>query len=373
MMQPVLFKEALQTLCSDLHFDLLMQIGPHPALKGPASKSIQELDFGLPTYVGTLRRGLDDFETIADSFGTIWSHFPDYVQFDKYASLISGHSNFKPLKDLPSYFWDHDREFWQESRQSKAFRSRGEVYELLGHLGPDSNEQISFWRHVLRISEVPWLQGHKLQGQTVFPAAGYVVLAIEAALKLAGARRIHSIEICNVNIKQALTFNDDDLGIETIFTIVDITRPDHNSLRTPFMYHSSSGKSKREMILIASGELYIEFGMEDNPLLPLRTPPELNLTDIETNQFYSSLRKLGYEYSGVFEPLSSLQRKLGWATGYVSSHHHHGDNDGPLLVHPGMLDAAIQSILLAYCYPGDGILWSLHVPTSIDKITLDMS
>ena len=33
---------------------------------------------------------------------------------------------------------------------------------------------------------------------------------------------------------------------------------------------------------------------------------------------------------------------------------------------------AIQSVILAYCYPNDGQLWSLHLPTSIDQIQIDL-
>ena len=42
-----------------------------------------------------------------------------------------------------------------------------------------------------------------------------------------------------------------------------------------------------------------------------------------------------------------------------------------LLVHPADLDAAFQSVMLAYSYPGDGQLRLLHLPTSIAKIRVN--
>lgn len=42
-------------------------------------------------------------------------------------------------------------------------------------------------------------------------------------------------------------------------------------------------------------------------------------------------------------------------------------------IHPGTLDATLQSVFLAHCYPEDGTLWSLHVPTSIGRILVNLT
>jgi hybrid polyketide synthase/nonribosomal peptide synthetase ACE1 len=49
------------------------------------------------------------------------------------------------------------------------------------------------------------------------------------------------------------------------------------------------------------------------------------------------------------------------------------DSDKSLLIHPGLLDAAIQSIMLAYSFPGDGRLRTLYLPTRIDRIRINPS
>ena len=41
------------------------------------------------------------------------------------------------------------------------------------------------WRNILKLGELEWLRGHQLQHQVVFPAAGYVSMAIDAAGALA--------------------------------------------------------------------------------------------------------------------------------------------------------------------------------------------
>ena len=374
MMKPVLLKEALTKACLEVGlFDIALEVGPHPALKSPASQTIQEVSNGLPLYLGLLQRGQNDLEAVSSCLGTVWTHFPELINFTTYDKTMSGLSDFKLLKGLPSYSWDHDREYWHEARQSRAFRLRESVHELLGHLNQDSSEQCYRWRNVLRMSEIPWLQGHKLQGQTVFPAAGYIVLALEAALKIAGDAPLKSIEVTNVIIGQALTFNEDDSGIETIFTISDISRHGETSFQGNFTYHSALGKANGDMVLLATGKVEAIIGSASYPILPPRSPAEPNLIDVDVDQFYTSLLDLGYGYSGPFRALSLMKRKLGWSTGFVSTPEDENDTRGGLIMHPGMLDATIQSVLLAYCFPNDGRLWSLHVPTAIRRVTVDLS
>ncbi|KAI1045756.1 hypothetical protein LB505_009275 [Fusarium chuoi] len=40
------------------------------------------------------------------------------------------------------------------------------------------------WRNILRAREIPWLRGHRLQGQVIFPGCGYAAMALEAAMIL---------------------------------------------------------------------------------------------------------------------------------------------------------------------------------------------
>ena len=54
-------------------------------------------------------------------------------------------------------------------------------HELLGVLSPYSTARDLRWTNVLKVAEIPWLTGHQLQGQMVFPASGYVAMALEAA------------------------------------------------------------------------------------------------------------------------------------------------------------------------------------------------
>lgn len=377
MANPVCFNQALENAFAGKGpFNIAIEFGPHPALKGPATQTIQDFSQVLTPlpYTGLLRRGMNDAEAFADGLGYLWTYLgnsaPDLAAYDQ---VMAGDANFRLLKDLPPYSWDHDREFWQESRLSRAFRTRNQpTHELLGNMRPDGTWQQLQWRNLLRPKEIPWLDGHKLQEQTVFPAAGYVVMALEASKALVGEERIRLIEVQDLVIHQAMVFQNDESEVETIFTLLDVLRETEDLIQATFMYYSAVGKETENMTLMASGGLKVSVGESMAEILPSRSPPEPNMIDIDVDLFYTSLAEIGYGYTGPFRALSSMKRKLGRSTGLVSQQAKISPERG-FIVHPAMLDAAIQSVILAYCYPNDGRLWSIYVPTTIQRVTVNPS
>ncbi|KAH9986574.1 polyketide synthase [Xylariaceae sp. FL0662B] len=86
------------------------------------------------------------------------------------------------LVDVPQYPFDHSRGYWHESRLSQNYRLRKHPpSELLGVRSPDWNWSDARWRHFLTPAEMPWVEHHVVNGSTLYPAAGIMVMAIEAA------------------------------------------------------------------------------------------------------------------------------------------------------------------------------------------------
>ena len=161
-----------------------LKSAPHAALKGPASQTVQEITGDQPFYVGTLSRNKNDVESISDSLAQVWEQFGSTsVNWSSYEALLSGDAPVTILKDLPAYAWTHDRIYWYEGRASREFRTRDEpVHELLGARSPDGTNDHIRWHNLLRMEDLPWLSGHDLQGQAVFPAAAYIAMAIDASM-----------------------------------------------------------------------------------------------------------------------------------------------------------------------------------------------
>ncbi|KUJ09893.1 ketoacyl-synt-domain-containing protein [Mollisia scopiformis] len=76
MTQTVLFSQALtRALSEDQCFDAILEVEPHPALKGPCSETIKMLTGLSIPYSGLLKRGESAVESLADAMGFLWKSF----------------------------------------------------------------------------------------------------------------------------------------------------------------------------------------------------------------------------------------------------------------------------------------------------------
>ncbi|KAF7169928.1 hypothetical protein CNMCM5623_002479 [Aspergillus felis] len=372
---PVRFAEALQLLLArECTFDLAVEVGPHPALNGPASQTIQDaLGHSIP-YTGVLHRGSNDVEAFSTALGFIWTTFGkaavDFARFSKFVSESPDQP--RVLKGLPTYQWDHSRTFWHESRVSRAFRTRKDIpNELLGRQVMDGAPDQLRWRNILRPKEMAWLDGHQVQGQIVFPCAGYVSACVEASMRLAQAQNVQSIELEDFVVGQAIAFNDNNSEVETLITLTDIVRHEQAIFARFSFYSCPTNTETLELFSHASCRLRVNIGDSITDLLQSQAEADFMLLDVDSDRFYNALAQLGFGYSGPFRVLTGLKRKLGIATGFIENSPPSVNHTQPLLIHPATLDAAIQSIMLAYCYPGDSMLRSIHLPTGIEKLTVN--
>ncbi|RDW68927.1 Polyketide synthase [Aspergillus mulundensis] len=371
MVRPVLFYQALKTTLETGEFDIAIEVGPHPALKGPSSQTIQEvLEKSMP-YSGVLSRGIDAVTATASSLGFLWTQLGHQAlalqDYDRAVSEVK-----RPravLKGLPAYQWNHEESYRHETRASAKLRSTTAPWNsLLGAQLPESLQQRMSWGQLLRSSELPWLSGHQVQSQTVFPAAGYICTALEAAMVLAADRDIRLIQLRNFVIHQALTFSQDDAGIDVVTCLSDIRASGSNRVRAQFTY--SAGLRPDEMVLVAQAELDMTLGQPSDATLASRAPVPPHTIAVDPERFYTFLATLGYGFAGPFQSLSSLRRKLGKSICNIKP----ADRDAfghPLLVHPAEMDGAIQSLILAYSYPDDDQLLTMHLPTRIGCIRVN--
>ena len=379
MTNPVLFSEAVKNaVASDERINLAIEVGPHPALKGPAAQNISEVRTAALPYCSTLSRGKNDVEVFSETLGFVWTHFPHFVDFQSFDKAVTCNQSRPPklVVGLPSYQWNHGRSHWSESRISRRMRERKQPHhEILGFLSTDSSAQELRWVNVLKQSEIPWLDGHQLQGQTVFPGGGYVAMALEASRSLVGAKTVELFELHNLVIPRAITFEEgDDSGVETLVTLTGAQYNPDQTATARFACYSvpvlNSG-SEQEMELIATGNVKVVFGITDVAALSCTPPEDYDMSTVDADLFYSTLSELGYDYSGPFKAMSLMKRRLNQSSALVDSYLKTDVEVSEYLVHPSMLDAAFQTSMLAYSAPGDERLWSLSVPTAIGTIRVN--
>ena len=373
MTKPVLFSQALTAaLSAGAAFDVVLEVGPHPALKGPVSQTIQELPQKSVPYGATLSRENEAIEVFSTCVGFLWSHLGGKsVDLGHCEVTMSGEkSQFNVLTGLPSYQWSHETKHWYESRRSRRIRLRQQPFHaLLGHASPDSAPHGWRWKNILKPSEITWVEGHQVQGQIVFPAAGYVATALEAAQFLAEGISIRLIELSNFSIHQAITFDGNDTGIEVLIDIAQISRAQPDYIVAKFTYSAALGDQTADFKPVADGELKVFLGNTSLDVLPERRGPPPNMIPINESRLYNFMESLEYHFTGPFRSLTTLRRKLGKATCVAKKAP--TDDSNPLLIHPVDLDAVFQSVMVAYSYPGDGQLRMLHLPTSIAKVRVN--
>jgi hybrid polyketide synthase/nonribosomal peptide synthetase ACE1 len=381
MANSVLFADAVgNAISADLDINLVLEIGPHPALKGPALQTIGDVRKEAPPYLGVLSRGQDDIVALSETLGSIWTRFESqFVDLESFDKSVSAPSHPRELvTDLPSYQWDHGKAHWSESRRSKKIRSRRHpVHELLGVQSPESNSNDLRWLNVLNVSEIVWLEGHRLQGMVVFPAAGYISMAVEACRVLAGSNEVQLLEINDFQIPKAVTFDEggDASNVETLVTLTAIERQADREITASFSVFAGPAPgsgSDHDLELAASATVKIFLGSPDSAILPFSAAVDgYNMKPIDSELAYAAFSKLGYDYAGAFRSLSSIKRKLNQASAMVSGYAYSDNEPTIYWVHPGMLDVAFQAAMVAYSYPGDGRLWSLHIPTTVQNIRIN--
>ncbi|KAI0487511.1 hypothetical protein F4859DRAFT_525620 [Xylaria cf. heliscus] len=379
MTNAVLFADAIKNaITADDKIALALEVGPHPALKGPAAQNISDIRSVALPYSGVLSRGNEDVEAFSDALGFVWMQLgAQAVDFQSYEKTVASTLRQPQLVvDLPSYQWNHERSHWNESRKSRKIQGQTKPgHELLGNPSPDSNARDMRWSNVLKVSEIPWLDGHQLQGQIVFPAAGYVAMALEASRSLAANKPVQLFKLNDLSLPKAIAFEDGDiLGVETLVTLTMVQHHRNQTITADFSCYAQqvvSTGAKSELELVASGTVKIVFGTPKLDALASIPVEDYNMYSVDIDSFYSSLSQLGYGYTGPFRTLSSARRRLGYLVGEIDSYAYPDPDSYVYLVHPSTLDVVFQASILAYSAPGDDHLWSLHVPTAIRSIRIN--
>ena len=120
MVQPVLFAEALtRVLMEQGPFDVAVEVGPHAALKGPATQTMQDVITNPLPYTGVLNRGTGDCIAFADAINFLWVNGGSaVVDIARYAEAMGAPEAFAQavVKGLPAYPWDHKQTHLREMR-----------------------------------------------------------------------------------------------------------------------------------------------------------------------------------------------------------------------------------------------------------------
>ncbi|EFQ27365.1 beta-ketoacyl synthase domain-containing protein [Colletotrichum graminicola] len=335
-----------------------LEIGPHSALKGPLSSTTKQVrGTSKVDYHSVLRRQKSAVETTLEAAGSLFCQGYS-VRLAQVNEADEPHGP-RPLMltNLPSYPFDHSKEYWVESTLSDHHRERhAGRHELLGAPMPGFNEDNGTWRNYIRLTESPWIEDHKVSGRVLYPAAGMLVMAIEASRQVADrTKTLEGFRFRDVSFKLALRVPDDANGVESQFYL---RQHRESSVSAPsawkeFQLWTLQNGEWREH---CHGFVQTEYELDDHLLaLPSIQGNQINVsrgytTEVSVDKLYRNLSQSGLHFGPTFQTLSNV--RLGQGLNMIATVDSPGEKIKkvmpyqyvqPHLVHPATLDAVVHA------------------------------
>lgn len=365
----------------DPNLDLLVEIGPHPALQGASKQVMQSLKLSLP-YIATLTRQVPALESLLTTTGQLFAlGYPvDLAAVNSSLSMTAdGQIMTAPLgnklDDLPTYAWDHAR-FWAETRVTRELRFQKSRHSILGQQVPGAPSTHPRWRNYIRQSELPWLFQHVVNGKAIFPAAGYISIAIEAIATLKPS--IKKIMLRDVMFKSALTLSSAEAGAEIMLELQPVSTSAKSSSSTWFKFIVNSFDESDRTIEHCHGLICAEIG-DPEPLRSSEKPDEFAKLVRQTNHrrpriaFYEKLNKLGLQYGKDFQLLSGdIESGPNFAIAPITFQPAQviATEADACLLHPTILDASFHAIFASIETQMAVPIEEAFVPTFLRSMTV---
>ena len=405
MVSPVLFSDALTSLSSQpanmprkidgshrhsVTVSHIVEIGPHTALQGPCRDILKAGNKDKEiVYIPSLRRDVSAVKCVLECVGRL--HCEGYPVDLAAVNLPAGtgqSEGLQVLADLPEYQFDHSKTYWHESRQSHGYRFRktGRL-DLLGIPDVNGNPMEAHWRNIIRISEMPWVQDHKINNVILYPAAGMVAMAIEAVKQLADLNRnITGFTVKDCKFLSPIHVPTHSNGIETNIHLKRVK--DGKSDSSGWHEFRICCYDTDHWVENCTGSIQASYesndsGMDTNGRENAEWNASLIRTyqdaarscavSVDTEKFYEELTEYGYQYGPDFAAITALSRNdasrnelVSTIRTFVGTSAKDSQVVQPHTIHPTTLDAVIH-MMTAMVMEVAGQEESVAVPTQIEN------
>ncbi|MEZ4297754.1 MAG: acyltransferase domain-containing protein [Polyangiaceae bacterium] len=195
--EPVLFSAATQRTMA-LGAGVFIEMSPHPILLPAIQENLAEAK-QEGAAIASLRREADEERTLLE--GMAAAHVAGLD-----APWPQDGEDGARLAPLPLYPWQRER-LWlspEDLAEPAARRAREGEHPLLGApFSPAAHTGERFWERTLGAGDLAWIADHQVQGEVVFPGAGYVEMALAAATDMFGAG---TRELSEMSFQRMLAF-----------------------------------------------------------------------------------------------------------------------------------------------------------------------
>ncbi|KAF2962695.1 hypothetical protein GQX73_g10878 [Xylaria multiplex] len=359
----------------------IMEIGPHSTLRGPIREiQIASNNQKILSYITALVRGKDASVTLLEAVGNLYCS-------GHHINLLKANNLGKDSRPMPSgmpqYPFNKQR-YWLESSLSKNFRFReAPRHDLLGSRSIDWNPHVAQWRNIMRLTELPWLEDHRISSNIVFPAAAMIVMAVEALRQLsASLQSLQGVHIRDVAFLHAISMSQ---GVDKIETQLTLSQP-HRNMNSKWCQFRIFVLEDSGYIECCKGSIRAVYDVKDHhrvvmagPWAKTNTPrrwvndileaahgPEKDPYNAPPNcdiQYGPAFRNLERMRLGTQGEISAYVNTKSWVLKSTQS------VTSAFLVHPTTLDGLAQPLLQALLVQRPDL--PTMVPTYVKRIYLD--
>jgi acyl transferase domain-containing protein/acyl carrier protein len=344
LLRPVLFACGVDTL-RRAGYDTFLEIGPHPVLSDMARGDDA-------AWIGSLRRTQPESASLLESVAALYVRG---VPVD-WASLAGavGQARARP----PGYRFRR-RRCWigGEGRATAAAATAGlgppDPGSLLGRPVnvPDAGKR----RFQARLApgDPPFLADHRVGGQVILPAAGFVTLALDAATAVLGPGPLVMTDLL---FERPLVLSDQNPP--AVHVVVEpVATGGHR-----FRIHGASGAGDHWWSHAGGSVSRADSGPAREPA-PEPATAVTGTSPIAVDALYAACRERGVDLGPAFRVITDLRRvEAGVSQSRIELSARWPR--GPGLLHTVLLDGAFQTVGAALAAPAERAL----VPFSIDRL-----
>lgn len=359
---PVLFAGAVAASIEEGKA-LFVEISPHPILLHSIEETLRALS-REGAAIASLKRQESEGHCLVEALGALYvrGHELDWDRLSPRGG--------RPVS-LPSYPWQRDRYWLPDDIRSRLPSSRQpwstarialepEVHPLLGSPVYLSVEPtLHFWEQALSIATLPYLAHHRVQGEAVFPGAGYVEMALAAAAEAHGKT---SIVLEEVSFDRMLPISKDpDRRVQVV---LEDEEPGRSTFRI-----SSREPGSKTWVQQAAGKVRTAVGAP-NARVSRERPRVLQArctTILNTEEFYRKMEEGGLSYGKSFRGIDHLWLGEGEGLARVILPADVAATMDGYQVHPALLDACFQALVGVHVAPETGPLGA-YVLSGLDRI-----
>lgn len=338
----VRFQQAVET-ARDLGFKNFLEVGPHATLGGPIHACLE----GQAFVVTSLHRQKPNHETMTEALGQLYIRGYDF-DWEGIAGKRDAYMN------VPAYPWEEKKFYPKSELLDEAL-----FPTLDGPLiGERQKTQDPNWINTICFNSCKYVEDHNIDNSVLFPAAGYLELAFEAARSLNGDEE--AIEIEDVRLNDAMVMTADHrYQLQTAYD------PDRSKVE---IYSRQYGGDPDWTLRAA---MKMRTRPMPTPLFPDWPEAEDDADPTWHGKFYQDLADSNHFYGPAFAgTVCAADAGPGsgksWQTVALPSVLE-GKTDG-YIFHPGMLDSAIQVFAGAIDTVDDKSKEKLTLPIGMDKL-----